>query len=207
MLVTGEAANAHGDYPSWHRAVAYGCYTTSTTGSWTVMSSVQMNRADNYPLAIYGMGGGYYDPQTGAITGQAWQLIDNNTQQWLWYRVVVLTPLASGGYSYDYGNWIRRKEQLGDQTDGFSTEVQLDNGSWVTSDYSMTGHFDGSKWVGNPSDLSFVSRNTIMAGVALGRGWKYVYGQMWWGPIYNSARKPVFAGYDHWEPLGWVNCS
>ena len=207
MLVTSGAAFAQDGYPSWHRAVNYGCYTTSTTGTWTVMSSVQMNRADNYPIAVWGMGGGYYDPQTGAITGQSWQLIDSHTQQWLYYRVVVGTPRISGGWHWDYGNWIRRKEQLGDQTDGIGTQVQLDNGTWVTTDYSQTGYFNGSTWIGSPSDLSFVTRSTFMAGVALGRGSKYVYGQMWWGPIYNSAGRQVFPAYDHWEPLGYVNCA
>jgi hypothetical protein len=201
--LSGEQAWAQDDYPSAHRAVA-SCYTTSTTGAWTVTSIPTMYRADGFD-DVYGYGGSTYDPQTGAITGNYRTLIAGYTQQWLYYQVVVETPSASGARQLDYGNWMRRREQLGAQTDGLSTEVQLPDGTWARTDYSMVGHvvnyYNGSYWVSYPTDASIVSRRSAA-------GWKYVWGRMWWGPITNTvSNKQVFNPYDHWHPLGWVYCS
>jgi hypothetical protein len=203
--LSGEQALAHGDYPSAHRAIA-SCYTTGTTGTWTVTSTPYMNRADGFLTGVYvGAGGSTYDPQTGAITGGSSTLIDGHTQQWLYYQVVVGTQLASGAWHWDYGNWMRRKEQLGGHTDGLSTEVQLPDGTWARTDYSMVGdvvdYYNGSVWVSYPTDASIVTRGSAA-------GWKYVYGHMYWGTIYNIvSRKHVFGPYDHMEPLGYVNCA
>lgn len=207
VLLGTEAALAHDQYPSQHHAAVYGCYTTSTTGTWTVRSGVQMYRADGYPGSIIGVGGSTVDPQTGAITGNYGPVFDGFTQQWLYYQVVVGTQLTSGAWHWDYGNWIRRKDALGDQTDGISTEFQLDNGTWVTTGYSMAGYWNGSMWVGSPSDVSFVTRYSMIGGIAVGPGRKYVYGRLWWGPIYNLAGRQAFAPYEHWEPLGYVTCA
>lgn len=186
-LASGGSASAHGTYPSSHRAYHSGCYYTLSTGTWTIVSGVYMDRANGYPPGVIGVGGGSWSDTYGP-TGGAVVAIDGHSAQWLYYRVVVMTQLATGQWKSTYGNWMRRKDALGDHTDGLSTEIQTANG-WQLTSYALAG---------GHADASFAN---------VGRGRKYVYGQMWWGPIYNLAGKQVFAPYTHWEPLGYVNCS
>ena len=188
LLATGSAM-AHGSYPSEHRASAL-CYETTTNGQWAVMSNVYMNRADGYPRAVYGTSigdGGYF-------TGGSWTLIESNTQQWLYYRVAIATQSSSGAWTWKYGNWMRRLDALGDHTSGLDTEVETFPGSGV---YVQTGYTATS----SPQDVSLVSGR-----IGVGPRLKQVYGQMWWGPIYNMKNQQVFAPYTHWEPLGSVSC-
>src|ERR671932_106357 len=126
-LCAVNSALAHGTYPSEHHASAT-CYKTQLLGTWTVMSNLYMNRADGFPPSTFAMGGGDY------IYGSSWQLIDGNTQQWLYYRVVVASETASG-WKWTYGNWIARQDALGDHTDGISTYFQMQDGSWRLTGY------------------------------------------------------------------------
>jgi hypothetical protein len=203
-LLGTDTALAHGTYPSSHRAFNYGCGYYSTTGKWSLMSGVEMYRADGYTPGVLGTGGSVVDPMTGAITGTSGSWSGGNTQQWLYYQVVVGTQLSNGTWYWNYGNWIARKDQLGEGTDGVSTWIQQPDGRWLTSSYSNVGYFDGTRWVGSGVDVSIVTKSA--AEVPLGR--KYVYGHLVWGPInsYPTGQR-VFPGYEHWEPLGYVTCS
>ena len=191
LVANVEAAQAHGTYPSQHFAAAV-CYRTNILGTWTVMSNVYMNRADGFPATVYGsaVGTGPY------FTGGSWGLIDSNSEQWLYYQVVVGTQLPSGAWTWIRGNWIRAKDALGDGTDGLSTEFQRSDGTWVRTGYTATS---------SPWDVS-LANGWLSGGIGLSAGRKYVYGHMWWGPIYNSKNQQVFAPYDHWEPIGYMNC-
>ncbi len=188
-LFGAHSAVAYGTYPSQHFAAAV-CRETPITGQWTVSSNVYMNRADGFPAGVVGTGGTTGPYFTG---GGSWTVIDGNSQQWLYYRVVVGTQTSSG-WSWTPGTWMRRQDQLGDGTDGLSTEVETYPGSGV---YVRTGYAATS----SPEDVSLVSGQ-----IGVGPRSKYIYGQMWWGPIYNLKNQQVFAPYTHWEPIGWVNC-
>ena len=188
-LAGATSGAAHTDYPSQHWAAAM-CRVTPINGQWTVVSNVMMNRADGFPPNVYGTATG-----TGPyFTGGSWTLIDSNSQQWLYYRVVVGWKTATGAWTWKYGTWMRRKDALGDHTDGISTEVETypRSGVFVKTGYGATSM---------PEDVSLVSGQVGAAPRA-----KYVYGQMWWGPIFNSKNEQVFAPYTHWHALGYVYC-
>ena len=84
---------------------------------------------------------------------------------------------------------------------GGEVELELESfdvgaGTWRRTGYSATS---------SPWDVS-LANGSIYGGIALDGGWKYVYGQMYWGPIYNNAGQQAFAPYTHWEPIGWRYC-
>jgi hypothetical protein len=198
-LVGSEAAEAQGDFPSWHSASAYSCVIPSGSSTGWIMSSVYMNRADGYDN-VYSYGGVDY---LGNGTGGT--LVKGFTKQWLYYRVVVGDYDAYNRFlGWKYGNWMRRLQALGNQTDGVTTEVQMDDGSWVSTAYTIPNSiFD---LVATAEDLT---RWDVSIAKGLVPGWKLVYAEMWWGPIYQTVPGPTTLVFD-WtrqlERLGWEYC-
>ena len=199
LLSTAGPAVAGDTYPSQHWARAR-CYTTKSLGTFTVMSSVYMNRADGY-LSSYNLVGGYdmFGNPTGGNV-----VVADYTPQWLYYRVVVVWYDANGKLNRTFGNWIARQDALGDGTDGISTYFQMPNGSW-----KLTGYTGGT----SPWDVSLANGSfdgTFIGGIAIPRGRYYAYGEFRWGPIYQTVPGPTkvaFPGNDHFDYLGQLNCS
>jgi hypothetical protein len=186
-LTVSGVASAHDGDPSWH-ATTTSCLETPASGQWSVVSSAYMTRADGFDTRgiIYTGGGDVIYGGTGSSPGYS--------DQWLYYRVVVGTQDATGQWSWRYGTWIRRMNELGGQTSGIDTEVETYAGSgvFVSTSYGLVP--------GAREDASYASGR-----IGVGQRTKYVYGQMWWGPIY-SGNTLVFAPRYHWDPIGYINC-
>ena len=184
-LASAGTASAHA-YPSQHWAAAT-CRETPINGQWAISSNVYMNRADGFPAGTMYVGGGdVFYGGGGAGPG--------NSQQWLYYRVVIVTQDRYGNWNqWRYGTWMRRLDALGDGTDGISTEVETYPGSNV---YVRTGY--GA--TGMPEDVSMLS-----GAIGSVPRTKFVYGQMYWGPIFSGTTR-VFAPYNYLEPLGYLTC-
>jgi hypothetical protein len=193
LAATDVALATNSNWPSYHQAGAV-CYRTSLTNTWTVMSSIYMNRADGYPRITYGSATGT-DPY---FTGGSWTVTDANSQQWLYYQVVVGTPRSDGTYYWTYGTWIRALDALGDHTSGLDTQVwDATRGKWVTTGYTGSG---------SPTDASYANGN-MYGGIALGSGKKSVWAHFVWGPIYNTVKNTLaFAQYEAWESMGEMSC-
>jgi hypothetical protein len=186
VLAATGLASAHGSFPSQHYAAA-SCRETPASGQWAVSSHVMMNRADGYETrGTIGVGGG------DVIYGGTY-LGPGYSEQWLYYRVVVGTQDRYGNWTWKYGTWMRRTDQLGDHTSGIDTEVETypGSGAYVRTSYGATG---------SPEDVSMLTGR-----IGDGPRLKYIYGQMWWGPIFSNGVQ-VFVPYTHWEPLGYVTC-
>jgi len=187
LALTGVASAHDGSDPSSHSTTT-SCMETPSSNQWSIVSIASMYRTAGYDSTgvIYTGGGNVFYGGANPSLGYS--------PQWLAYRVVLQVQDREGNWKWKYGTWARRQNQIGGATDGISTEVET---------YPLSNRFVYSSYglvPGAREDASYATGTMGDWGQ-----WKYVWVQMYYGPIY-SGNTLVWADRYHWVPIGWRDC-